>query len=128
MPAQDILHHEFDLLAYLGRIAVTFDLKEVSPNLETLRIVQNAHVHSIPFENLDIVQRRLISVEPVDIESKLVNRSRGGYCFETNLVLFMALKALGFNVHCALARVRYMKPVDEMTNYTHLVRTKVHVS
>ena len=65
---------------------------------------------SIPFENLDPRRGVPVSLEPDDLEDKLVRRRRGGYCFEQNLLLKAALEAHGFEVDLFLARVRVGRP------------------
>ena len=76
-----------------------------APDIEGLGAVQRAHRLAIPFENLDIVLGRGISIDPADIFDKLVTRRRGGYCFEQNSLFLDALGALGFNARPLLARV-----------------------
>ena len=61
---------------------------------------------SIPFENLDVLLGRPISLEPEALFQKLVVERRGGYCFEQNLLFKAALEALGYEVEPHLARVR----------------------
>jgi N-hydroxyarylamine O-acetyltransferase len=87
-----------DLDAYLGRVG----LRE-RPDLADLH---RAHVMAIPFENLDPRRGIPVSLDPDDLERKLVADRRGGYCFEQNLLLKAALEALGANVELFLARVR----------------------
>lgn len=91
-----------DLDAYLARIALK---SRPAPDIEGLGAVQRAHRLAIPFENLDIVLGRGISIDPADIFDKLVTRKRGGYCFEQNGLFLDALGALGFNARPLLARV-----------------------
>lgn len=93
---------DFDLTAYLARIG----LKEVpGPEAEGLAIVQRAHRLAIPFENLDVILGRGISLDPDMVFDKLVTRRRGGYCFEQNQLFLRALHALGFEARPLLARV-----------------------
>jgi N-hydroxyarylamine O-acetyltransferase len=93
---------DFDLPAYLARIG----LREVpAPDAEGLAAVQRAHRLAIPFENLDIILGRGISLDPDTVFDKLVTRKRGGYCFEQNQLFLRALHALGFDARPLLARV-----------------------
>jgi len=95
---------EFPLPEYLKRIA----LPEVpGPDEQGLNAVHSAQAFSIPFENLDIHLGRTISLEPSSLVKKLLNQPRGGYCFELNGLLRLALKSLGFTVRPAMARVLY---------------------
>jgi N-hydroxyarylamine O-acetyltransferase len=88
----------FDLDAYLARIGLS--------GRPDLAQVHRAHVQAIPFENLDPRRGIPISLEPDDLQRKLVADRRGGYCFEQNLLLKAALEALGAEVEMFLARVR----------------------
>jgi N-acetyltransferase len=87
----------FDLDAYLERIGLSG-----SPTVEQ---VHRAHCTSIPFESLDPLMGLPVSLDPGDIFEKLVRSGRGGYCFEHNLLLAGALRALGAEVDLHLARV-----------------------
>jgi N-hydroxyarylamine O-acetyltransferase len=90
--------------AYLARI----DYKgSLAPTLETLRALQFAHISAIPFENLDIVLGRSISLDLAHIQAKLVTAKRGGYCFEQNALFAAVLESLGFDVIRLAARVRF---------------------
>jgi N-hydroxyarylamine O-acetyltransferase len=102
-----------DLDAYLERIGL-----EGSP---ALAAVHRAHVTTIPFENLDPHAGRPVSLEPEEIERKLVHERRGGYCFEQNLLLKAALEALGADVEPMLARVRVGAPPGTVRPRAHLV-------
>jgi N-hydroxyarylamine O-acetyltransferase len=97
----------FNFEAYLKRIGV--DERQLSGDgideLSVLKTIMSAHLMSIPFENLDIVNGKTISMELEDVFSKLVLRGRGGYCFEHNTLLAAALKHLSFHVVSSLARV-----------------------
>lgn len=92
----------FDADRYLERIKYSGDIKPTENGLEA---VHRSQYHSIPFENFDILLGRGISLEPETLFDKLVNRPRGGYCFELNGLLLMALAAFGFDVRALLARV-----------------------
>ena len=94
----------FDLDAYCARINYTGS-RDVS--LATLKGLHFAHVHTVPFENLDIHLGRRISLEASDLFRKIVTGRRGGYCYEVNSFFAMILQAFGFHVQCLLARVLY---------------------
>ncbi len=69
--------------------------------------VHRAHATTIAFENFDSFSGTPVSLELPDLEEKMVERGRGGYCFEHNLLLAAALESLGGReVHPMLARVR----------------------
>ncbi|HWX52108.1 MAG TPA: arylamine N-acetyltransferase, partial [Solirubrobacteraceae bacterium] len=88
----------FDLDAYLDRIGLG--------GRPGIAEIHRAHVSSIPFENLDPRRGVPVSLTPEDLQRKLVDERRGGYCFEQNLLLKGALEALGAEVEPLLARVR----------------------
>jgi N-hydroxyarylamine O-acetyltransferase len=91
-----------DLDAYLARIGYAGPR---APTVETLRGLHRAHLYTVPFENLDVVLKRPIRLDPDSLQQKIVASRRGGYCFESNALFFYALQALGFNVTPLAARV-----------------------
>jgi N-hydroxyarylamine O-acetyltransferase len=108
----------FDLPAYLARIGLSG-----SPSLAQ---VHRAHVRRIPFENLDPLVGLAVSLTPEALQEKLVNRRRGGYCFEHNLLLRLGFEALGARVEPMLARVRNGRPPDVLGPLTHLLLRVEH--
>ncbi|MCW8887156.1 MAG: arylamine N-acetyltransferase [Motiliproteus sp.] len=67
--------------------------------------MHRAQHNSIPFENFDVALGKAISLSPEALFSKLVINSRGGYCFEVNGLLLMALTHFGFDARPLLGRV-----------------------
>jgi N-hydroxyarylamine O-acetyltransferase len=102
-----------DLDAYLARIGLN--------GRPGVAQVHRAHATSIPFENLDPQRGKPVSLEPDDLERKLVSDGRGGYCFEQNLLLKAALEALGADVEMLLARVRVGAAPGVTRPRSHLV-------
>lgn len=92
----------FDPEAYLERVNLS---GSVRPTEDRLADLQRAQLYTIPFENFDILLDRGILLDPAVLCSKLVNRKRGGYCFELNGLFLMALQAFGFDARALLARV-----------------------
>ncbi len=90
------------------------------PTLDTLNALVEAHVRSIPFENLNVLLGRPIDLSPDAIFRKLVLLRRGGYCFEQNGLLLLILEAIGFRVRPLSARVRYQRPREMTPPRTHL--------
>jgi N-hydroxyarylamine O-acetyltransferase len=107
-----------DLTGYFERIRYHGPRE---PTLATLDAIAACHVQSIPFENLDVLLERDISLEPASVEQKLVRERRGGYCFEQNSLLMHVLGALGFSVTLLSARVRVQRPRDFTPPRTHLL-------
>lgn len=110
-----------DLTAYLDRVAYAGP-REAS--LEALTALHAAHTAAIPFENLDILLGRPISLDLDALQAKLVAGRRGGYCFEQNTLFRAALEGLGFQVDALAARVRVGAPgtVRPRTHMLLLVR------
>jgi N-hydroxyarylamine O-acetyltransferase len=106
-----------DLHAYLARVGLS--------GKPALAELHRAHVASIPFENLDPQRGLPVSLEPEDLQRKLVHDRRGGYCFEQNLLLKAALEALGAEVEPMLARVRFGAPPGTIRPRSHLL-LRVH--
>lgn len=94
----------FDFDAYCARINYTGSRE---PSLATLKGLHSGHVHSVPFENLDVFLGKPLSLRPNDLMAKIVTRKRGGYCYEVNSLFAMILQSLGFQVQCLLARVLF---------------------
>ena len=91
-----------DRMAYLRRIGYP---GSTEPTLETLRGLHVAHLQTVPFENLDIALGRLLLLDPGALFSKIVERRRGGYCYELNGLFALLLRELGFDVDLLSARV-----------------------
>ncbi len=93
---------DLDLAAYLARIGYDGDLR---PSAGTLRALQIAHLHTVPFENLDIHRGVPITLDLARIEAKIVGNRRGGFCYELNGLFGALLARLGFAVTLLSARV-----------------------
>jgi N-hydroxyarylamine O-acetyltransferase len=103
--------------AYLKRI----DYRgPVSLSAETLRALQVAHLLTVPFENLSIHAGEPIVLDDEALFAKIVERRRGGFCYEANGLFAALLRALGFEVTTLSAEVAhpeggYSQPFDHMT-------------
>jgi N-hydroxyarylamine O-acetyltransferase len=98
-----------DLDAYLQRLAYTGPRQPSLALLRELCARQPAHV---PYDNIDPLLGTPPSLDPEAVQHKLVRTGRGGYCFEQNLLLQLALEALGFEVTALAARVVWMRPPE----------------
>jgi N-hydroxyarylamine O-acetyltransferase len=87
---------------YLGRIGYT---GSTEPTAETLRALQRAHLFTVPFENLDIGLKRVIPCDEQAAVRKIVERRRGGFCYEMNGAFAWLLRELGYRVTLLSARV-----------------------
>jgi N-hydroxyarylamine O-acetyltransferase len=105
-----------DLDAYFKRIG--YDGPR-APTLATLRRLHELHPQAIPFENLDPLLGRPVRLDLDSLQEKLVRQGRGGYCFEHNSLFAAVLRALGFAVQEATARVRWGVPPGVATPRVH---------
>lgn len=88
-------------------------------SVATLRRLHELHPQAIPFENLDPLLRRPVRLDPDSLQAKLVDGGRGGYCFEHNSLFAGVLRALGYKVEEATARVRWSVPPGVTTPRVH---------
>ena len=65
-------------------------------DLETLTKVQELHVKSVPYENLEVMARKPLTLDIPSLYEKIVTRGRGGYCFELNGLFVWLLDGIGF--------------------------------
>lgn len=84
-----------DIKAYLERINYRGSLALTA---ETLRRLQVAHLLAVPFENLSIHLKQPIVLEDDALFTKIVERRRGGFCYEANGLFAALLRSLGFDV------------------------------
>lgn len=105
-----------DIKAYLKRINYH---GSPAPTAEVLRALQVAHLLSVPFENLSIHAAEPIVLDDEALFRKIVERRRGGFCYEANGLFAALLRALGFEVQMLSAEVAnaegsFSQPFDHM--------------
>ena len=88
--------------AYLSRISC--DNITLKTDLASLSHIQQQHLKTIPYENLDIMRGKPLSMKIDDIYEKIINNQRGGYCFELNGLYAWLLRSLGFKVRDCMGR------------------------
>jgi N-hydroxyarylamine O-acetyltransferase len=88
-------HAYMNVAAYLERIG--YD-GPVTPTAAVLRDLHRAHMLAVPFENLDISLGREIVLDDERLYRKVVERRRGGFCYELNGTFAALLRELGFAV------------------------------
>ncbi|HEY4060718.1 MAG TPA: arylamine N-acetyltransferase [Puia sp.] len=91
-----------DISGYLRRIR--YD-GLVYRNLDTLRALQQHHVFAIPFETLDIHNQIPILLQTDMLFQKVILDSRGGYCYELNILFYRLLSLCGFTVTMVSGRL-----------------------
>ena len=85
------------------RIGLEYD-PAAKPAPALLSAVQLAMATHVPYENLDILAGKPLSLDYGDLYDKIVLRRRGGYCFELNGFLGEVLRSLGYGVTEYMAR------------------------
>jgi N-hydroxyarylamine O-acetyltransferase len=103
--------------AYLDRISYTGDL---TPSLEVLIKLHQAHLLAISYENLDIHLGRYLALDERTFFEKMVIQRRGGWCFEMNGLFAWALQELGFSVTMLSSAVNREKQ-GANAEHNHLV-------
>ncbi len=78
---------------YLKRLNVK---KEVQADLASLAYLQNQHLLTVPFENLDVMNKVYIPLAVDTFYQKIVENQRGGFCYELNGLFQWLLNQLGF--------------------------------
>ncbi len=90
------------LSRYLDRIGYAGSRE---PTAEVLRQIHRVHLFTVPFENLDIALGREIVCDEESFLRKIVDRRRGGFCYELNGAFATLLRELGFAVTLLSGRV-----------------------
>jgi N-hydroxyarylamine O-acetyltransferase len=101
--------------AYLARIGYE-GAREADEG--TLAALHRAHMLAVPFENLDIHLGVENVLDPEHIFDKIVNRRRGGWCYELNGLFALLLEALGFSVTRHSASVVVGEPTPDFAHLT----------
>ena len=111
--------------AYLARIGYRGPR---TPTAATLRQLHRAHMFAVPFENLDIPVGNPIAVSLPAFYAKIVERRRGGFCYELNGLFGWLLEQLGFRIARLSAGVYGGgRPGPEFDHLTLLVQTEDHL-
>jgi len=88
---------------YLTRFAATDSARA---DFKHLSYLQNQHMLHIPFENLDVINGTPITMNVENYYNKIVNRRRGGFCYELNGLFNWLLQQLGYESHLIAGTVR----------------------
>jgi N-hydroxyarylamine O-acetyltransferase len=96
-----------DIQAYLDRIQATTQraTAQPAPTLDFLAYLQAQHLLTTPFENLSVMGDEPIVLSSAALFDKIVNRRRGGFCYELNGLFAALLSHLGFSVQMVSAQV-----------------------
>lgn len=110
--------NSFDVDAYLATVGI----EPEEPGLGFLERLTRAHLESFPFANVDILLGSHPGVEPANVQQQMVDRRRGGYCFEHAQLFAAVAQDLGFTVRRQLGRVH--TPYNTRTHLTVAVLTE----
>lgn len=113
-----------NIQSYLSRIGLTGDTEV---NLKDLERLMKSHLFYVPFENIDVVTGDYISLDSEQFYNKIVERKRGGFCYELNGLFHDLLRELGFQVDLIAATVKqkdgeWAYPNSHATNVVYLDR------
>jgi len=86
-----------------ARIGLTYDENE-EVHSGTIAAIQWGFQRNVPYENLDIIRKKPLSLDYGDLYDKIVTKHRGGYCFEINGFLGEVYRSLGCEVTEYMAR------------------------
>ncbi len=101
---------------YLARIGLS---EPPSLDLGGLETLQRAHLTAVPFENLDVYARRGVETSLDWSVPKIVDRRRGGWCFELNGAFGGLLMDLGFRVR-QLGAIVLLSPASSTPSHLTL--------
>jgi N-hydroxyarylamine O-acetyltransferase len=88
--------------------------------IETLRQLHRLHPAAIPFETIDVTRGLGVDLTPEAVDAKLIDRGRGGYCYEQNSLFKRVLTSLGFDAHGLICRSRWGRAADDIPPRTHM--------
>ena len=63
-----------------------------------LNMVLEKTAHSIPFENICIINKETSDISKESLANKILDRNEGGVCYELNPILYLFLQENGFDV------------------------------
>ncbi len=92
---------------YLARLG----LVAAAPSLTLLEQTVARHLEQFPFASVSVQLGEEMPLALPSLFERLVDRRRGGYCFEQNALLFAMLEAVGFQTRLLLARVIYNQDI-----------------
>ena len=107
-----------DTQQYLSRIKFA---GKSDPNIKVLAALQEAHLLSVPFENLDIHRGKEIALDLPHVYQKVVTMMRGGFCYELNSLFHWLLQKLGFKVKLVSGRVYDRHRNDFGPEFDHML-------
>jgi len=71
---------------------------QIDDKLEQIALIQKLFAKTYTFENLDVLLKKDQAMNEEFLIDKLLVQKRGGLCYELNGLLYLVLKAFGFDV------------------------------
>lgn len=92
---------------FVKRYLKRLQLEDTLPNdsLEKLSLLMWYHLINVPFETFDIFLKKHILLDESSLEDKIINRNRGGFCYELNASFAHLLRVLGYDIQDYGSRV-----------------------
>ena len=103
---------------YLKRIRFTGSR---TPTVDTLIELHQRHLMSIPFENLSLYGKEKIILSNDWLFKKLIQRKRGGFCFELNIMFSSLLHCFGFKLSTHAAQIFNHRTGNSNSGKSHMV-------
>ncbi|NXC49821.1 ARYL protein, partial [Penelope pileata] len=113
-----------DLQEYFSRIS--YDGSHKDADLQTLTATFQHHIQAIPFENLSMHCGETIHLDLQATYNKIVRKKRGGWCMETNHLLYWALQEMGYDV-CILGGSSYDPATKTYSDHIDHILLKVEI-
>jgi len=88
------------------------NISEHSQDIDFINELQSKHIAQYSFNNLAVILGQDLPLDTASLFNKIVERGRGGYCFEHNKLAFTVLSELGFDVRLLLSKVIYNQDVE----------------
>jgi N-hydroxyarylamine O-acetyltransferase len=109
----------FTLQKYFDRIRFT---GKTHSNIESITKIMQCQLFNVPFENLDVQAGKSISLAANDIVDKIINRNRGGYCYEVNGLFALVLQEMGIPYLFVAARP-LVTPIENPKTHMAILAT-----
>ncbi|HGH7183153.1 arylamine N-acetyltransferase [Bacillus luti] len=68
-------------------------------SFEDLPHIMQAMAQTVPFENLNVLEKNFKEISKENVKEKILVNNRGGLCYELNPTMYYFLKDSGFDVH-----------------------------
>ena len=92
----------------------------ITPNLDTLKRLQFAHLTQYPFQSVTTILDRPVDLEEEAIYDKLIVQRLGGYCYELNGLFLSLLRHLGYEARIITGIVIINNQLEPRNARTHM--------